>query len=123
LCGQSIPFKTFLSECRDGIQGHAQIVWVGREFLETGVRSNGNMPFWNPGDPSFEEVSSHKARRAGWSTRPLSDTARDSWRSYADRVDPGLQYPQHQWSYEWGISDEQQARILKEWDSRHHQKS
>lgn len=124
VCGQSIPFKTFLTECREAIQGHAQMVWVGRTFLEAkGIRSNGNMPFWNPSDSAFEEVASNKARHAGWSTRPLGDTARDAWRSYADRVDPALQYPQHQWSYEWGISDERQAQILKDWDSRHNQKS
>jgi 2'-hydroxyisoflavone reductase len=122
VCGSPMSFKSFLTECSAAIHGQAQLVWVERSFLEQrGVKTTGgNMPFWNPDTPAFEQVSSSKAQREGWSRKPLRQTAADAWRSYADRIDPALPYPQHQWSYDWGISDDLQARILKEWDSRHH---
>lgn len=121
VCGIPNTFKTFLAECCNAIHGSAQVVWIDRAFLEQhGIKQyGGNMPFWNPDTPAFEQVSSSKARHAGWSTRPLGATARDAWRSYADRIDAALPYPQHQWSYEWGISDKVQTELLKEWDSQH----
>jgi 2'-hydroxyisoflavone reductase len=120
LCGNPISFKTFLAECSTAIHGEAQPVWVERALLEKqGVEiSRGNMPYWNADDPGFEEVSSSKARRAGWSTRPLGDTAADAWLSYAARINPALYYPHHVWSYVWGISVEVLARILIFWDSQ-----
>ena len=125
VCGFPLPFRTFLAECRTAIHGLAQPVWIDRRFLEReGVKaSGGHLPFWNPDDPAFEEVSSAKARRAGWSTRPLPQTARDAWQSYRERIDPSLRYPQHQWSYDWGISEERQAQILRDWNSLPHQSS
>lgn len=121
LCGIPASFKTFLAQCRDAIHGSARVVWMDRAFLERyGVKAfGGNMPFWSPDTPAFEQVSSSKARRAGWSTRSLTETARDAWRSYADQIDVALAYPQHQWSYEWGISDRLQAELLRDWDSQY----
>ena len=125
VCGNPMGFKTFLVQCSTAIHGRAKLVWVDRRFLERhGVKdTGGNMPFWNPDLPAFEQVSSAKARSAGWSTRPLQETARDAWRSYADRIDPELSYPQHQWTFDWGISDALQAQIVKEWGSQFPQSS
>ena len=120
-CAQPIPFNSFLSDCRTAIGGKATIVWIDRGFLEkqgVGVH-NGNMPFWNPDDPHFEQVSSDKARSQGWRTRPLAATARDAWNSYIQRVSPSLTYPQHQWTYDWGISEDREAQILNMWDTQH----
>jgi 2'-hydroxyisoflavone reductase len=117
-CAQPVSFATFLAECKKATGGKAQVVWVDRTFLEKqGVGAiHGNMPFWNPDNPEFEQVSSAKARRSGWATRSLAVTARDAWRSYADRVSPLLPYPQHQWTYDWGISEEHEAQILTAWN-------
>jgi hypothetical protein len=87
-------------------------------LLKEGVRPGaGNLPMWNPSDPGFERVSSLKARRAGWVTRPLKQTAVDAWKSYCSRVDPNIKYPQHQWRYDWGISTERQTEILRDWEA------
>jgi 2'-hydroxyisoflavone reductase len=119
VCGEPQSFRTFLAQCSAAMEGKAQPVWIDGNFLERqGVKSAGNMPFWNPDIPAFEEVSSLKAHRAGWTVRPLQQTARDAWSSYSGRIDPNLSYPQHQWSYDWGISDELQTKILAAWDTR-----
>jgi len=73
------------------------------------------MPFWTPDRPGFAQISSAKARAAGWTTRPLVDTAKDAWSSYLKIVAPDLVYPQKQYGFEWGISAEQEKEILAAW--------
>jgi 2'-hydroxyisoflavone reductase len=115
VCGQEITFRNFLEECRFAMQGQARIVWVDQRFLmKEGVRA-GNLPLWSMNDPGFVQISSLKARRAGWVTRPLKQTAVDAWRSYCSWVDPNIEYPQRQWGYDWGISTERQSEILRDW--------
>ena len=118
VCGREISFRSFLDECKSAIGGNARIVWVDEQFLrKQGLRIDaGNLPFWNPDDPGFEQVSSLKARRAGWVTRPLKQTAIDAWNSYCTRINADIAYPQHQWRYEWGISTERQTQILQDWE-------
>lgn len=119
VCGQEITFRTFLDGSKSAIQGQAHLVWVDRQFLlKEGVSiAAGNLPFWSPDNPGFQQVSSRKARRAGWVTRPLERTAADAWNFYCTWVDPNIKYPQHQWSYDWGISTERQSQILRDWEA------
>jgi 2'-hydroxyisoflavone reductase len=117
VCSLPMSFRTFLEESRSAIEGRARIVWVDKNFLlKEGVHPD-NLPFWAPSDTGFEQVSSQKARRAGWVTRPLKETALDAWTSYCTRVDPNITYPQHQWRYDWGLSNGQQTRILRDWEA------
>jgi 2'-hydroxyisoflavone reductase len=118
VCGQEITFRTFLDECKSAIHGQAHLVSVDQQFLlKEGVSASaGNLPFWSPDNPGFQQVSSQKARRAGWVTRPLGQTAVDAWNFYRTWVDPNIKYPQHQWRYDWGISAERQAQILRKWE-------
>lgn len=115
VCGLPISFKTFLEESRSAIQGHANIIWIDKRFLLKEGVCPSNLPMWALNDPGFEQVSSSKARRAGWKTRPLKQTAIDAWESCCRRIDPNIKYPQHQWRYDWGLSTERQSQILRDW--------
>ena len=118
VCGREISFRTFLEECKSAVEGDARIVWVDGQFLrKQGLHIDaGNLPFWNPDNPGFEQVSSLKARRAGWVTRPFEQTAIDAWKSYCTRINADITYPQRQWRYEWGLSAERQTQILRDWE-------
>jgi 2'-hydroxyisoflavone reductase len=119
VCGRPTPFRAFLQESGSAIHGGAQLVWIDQKFLlKEGVHAGDNMPYWMPDSPAFAQFSSMKARRAGWITRPLKETAADAWKSYCTRIDPNLPYPQHQWRYNWGISAERQTQILQNWKNR-----
>jgi 2'-hydroxyisoflavone reductase len=80
----SLPtsLRVFLQESQRGIDGKAKLVWVSGDFLrnEQKVGTFNNMPFWNPDRPGFGQISSAKARAAGFSNRPLAVTAKDSWK-------------------------------------------
>jgi hypothetical protein len=90
---------------------------VNGDYLrEQHVKTFDNMPYWNPDRPGFERVSPTKARAAGFTTRPLTDTAKDAWASYQKTVPPDLVYPQKQYGFEWGISPERE--ILAAWKNK-----
>jgi hypothetical protein len=84
VCSLSTPFRVFLNESSRGIGGKAKLVWVNGDFLrnEQHVGTFNNMPFWNPDRPGVDAISSAKARAAGFSDRPLSESSRDSWAWY-----------------------------------------
>lgn len=114
----SLPmtFRSFLEQSSQGIGGKAKVVWVNGDFLhKQNVRYFDHMPYWNPDRPGFEQISSAKARAAGFATRPLTETARDAWTSYQKLIAPGLTYPQKQYDFEWGISPEREREILAAW--------
>jgi hypothetical protein len=46
-------------------------------------------------------ISPARARAAGFTTRPLRETARDAWASYQKIVPADLVYPQKQYGFEW----------------------
>lgn len=114
------PFRVFLEESSRGIGGKAKIVWVDGDFLrnEQHVRTFDHMPYWTPDRPGFERISSAKARAAGFSGRPLSETAKDAWAWYQKTVATDLAYPQKQYSFEWGISPEREREILAAWKKK-----
>jgi len=87
LTGKSMSFREFLDACKSATHSDATFVWIPQEFLhENGLESDvvlhtfaGNFPLWRP-DPSNQglfRVSSDKAFKAGWATRPFAETAFD----------------------------------------------
>ena len=87
LTGRSMTFREFLDRCKTATRSDAEFVWIPEDFLhrhqlETDVVLKtfaGNFPFWRP-DPAnrgLYQVSSEKAFRAGWRTRPFEETALD----------------------------------------------
>jgi nucleoside-diphosphate-sugar epimerase len=116
---EPLPFRDFLTESATGIGGKGKPVWVSGDYLrEQHVKTFDNMPYWNPDRPGFERISPAKAKAAGFTTRPLTDTAKDAWASYQKTVPPNLVYPQKQYGFEWGISPEREHAILVAWKKR-----
>jgi 2'-hydroxyisoflavone reductase len=113
-------FRTFLSESAAGISGKGKPVWVDGDFLrnEQHVKTFDNMPYWNPDRPGFARISPAKARAAGFTARPLRETAKEAWASYQKIVPPDIVYPQKQYGFEWGISPERERDILAAWRNR-----
>jgi 2'-hydroxyisoflavone reductase len=95
VCSLPLTFRTFLEESSRAIGGKARIVWVDGDFLrnEQHVRTFDHMPYWNPDRPGFEQISTAKARSAGFTTRSLSETAKDAWVSYQKLIPPDVTYP------------------------------
>lgn len=123
VCSLPTPFRVFLDDSSRAIGGKARIVWVDGDFLrnEQHVRTFDHMPYWNPDRPGFEQISSAKTRGTGFSTRPLAETAKDAWASYQKIVPAGVTYPYKQYSFEWGISPEQEHEILAAWKQKSNQ--
>jgi len=97
LTGKSNSFREFLDSVMGATHSDANFVWIPRPFLhERGLEPDsvlhtfaGNFPFWRP-DPTNQglyRVSSEKAFRAGWRTRPFDETAFDCLKDfYADHL-------------------------------------
>jgi 2'-hydroxyisoflavone reductase len=117
---EPLLFKDFLSESAVAIGGKGKPVWVDGDYLrnEQHVKTFDNMPYWNPDRPGFERISPAKAKAAGFTIRPLRETAKDAWAWYQETVLPDLVYPQKQGDFEWGISPERERDILVAWKKR-----
>jgi 2'-hydroxyisoflavone reductase len=87
LTGRPMTFAAFLDACKAVTRSEAQFVWIPQAFLhQHGFEADeaqgvfaGNFPLWRPagGKPGLYRVSSDKAFRAGWTTRPFEETALD----------------------------------------------
>ncbi len=87
LTGRPMTFRAFLNACNAATRSDAQFVWIPQDFLhQHGLETDfalrlfaGNFPFWRPAGamPGLLQVSSEKAFRAGWQTRPFQETALD----------------------------------------------
>lgn len=116
---EPVVFRAFLSQSASGIGGQGKPVWVAGDYLrEQHVKTFDNMPYWNPDRPGFERISPARSRSAGFTTRPLRETAKDAWTWYQKTVPPDLVYPQKQYEYEWGISPERERDILAGWKKK-----
>jgi len=88
LTGRPMPFREFLDACNTTMRSGAQFVWIPHDFLrQHGLETDfalgvfaGNFPLWRPvGDnQGLCQISSEKAFRAGWQTRPFNETALDA---------------------------------------------
>ncbi|MGA2857617.1 MAG: NAD-dependent epimerase/dehydratase family protein [Candidatus Sulfotelmatobacter sp.] len=87
LTGRPTTFRQFIEACKTATRSEARFTWIPQEFLHRhGLETDailhtfaGNFPFWRP-DPALKglyEISSDKAFRAGWRTRPFEETAMD----------------------------------------------
>jgi len=87
ITGKSMSFREFLEACKNATHSDATFVWIPQQFLhENGLETDqalhtfaGNFPFWRP-DPANQglyRISSAKAFKAGWITRPFEETAFD----------------------------------------------
>jgi 2'-hydroxyisoflavone reductase len=113
------PWRTFLEESRRAVGGRATLVWVDDSFIAAhGVRSEDNLPYWNYDKPGFARISPEKIFRTGWSPRPLLETAKDAWDAYQHSPLAGVEFPQAEGRYEWGISREKERAILEDWRRR-----
>lgn len=118
LTGRSFPFRQLIEECKAATRSDASFVWIPREFLhEHGLDSDyalrtfdGNFPLWIP-EQDFQgiyRVSSEKAFRAGWATRPFDETAFDCLRDFhAGELKRSTM-----------LSAEKEAEVIKAWRER-----
>lgn len=87
LTGKSVSFRELLEACKAATRSDATFTWIPQQFLhEHGLESDrvlhtfaGNFPFWLPEQEhqGLYRISSDKAFRAGWKTRPFDETAFD----------------------------------------------
>jgi 2'-hydroxyisoflavone reductase len=112
--------RVFLGDRSRAIGGKARIVWMDGDFLRTEqhIRSFDQLPYWNPDRPGFEQIATAKAHRAGFSMRPLGETAKDAWASYQKLFPSGVTYSYKQYTFEWGISPEREREILAAWKQK-----
>jgi 2'-hydroxyisoflavone reductase len=119
LTGKAMSFREFLETCKTATHSNAKFTWIPQQFLhEHGLESDnalhtfaGNFPFWLP-EPqyrSFYRVSSEKAFRAGWQTRPFSETALDCLSDF---------YVGHFTNRPKFLSTPKEKEVLEAWTSR-----
>jgi 2'-hydroxyisoflavone reductase len=120
LTGRPMRFREFLDACNAAIGSDAQFEWIPKDFLRThGLETDfvletfaGNFPLWRPAGerPGLFEISSEKAFRAGWQTRPFRETALDClgyFRSQRESLD---------WSDY--LSHDKERQVLDAWAHR-----
>jgi 2'-hydroxyisoflavone reductase len=83
VCDLPATFGELVDACRSSTGSDAAVMWVPeRALLEHGVEPFTELPLWLDDDPehrAFYTFSSARARAAGLVTRPLAETARDTW--------------------------------------------
>lgn len=101
-----------LEECNTVTRSDARFTWVSEEFLlEAGVKPWSEMPLWIPEVyRNFDTVNCEKARAAGLTYRPLSETILDTlaW----DTTRP------KEVAWVAGLDAEREKRLLDEWHER-----
>jgi 2'-hydroxyisoflavone reductase len=87
LTGKPLTFRELVDACKTVTRSSAAFVWIPRDVLhQHGLEPDaildtyaGNFPLWRPPgvSPGLFRISSDKAFRAGWTTRPFQETALD----------------------------------------------
>ena len=119
LTGKTMTFRDFLVACTRATRSDATLVWIPSDVLHReGLEPDsvlhtfaGNFPFWRP-DPANQglyRVSSEKAFRAGWRTRPFDETALDCLEDF---------YSLHLMDRSKFLSPEKEKQVLEAW-ARH----
>ena len=110
LTGPAMTYREFIEKCKDATDSDAELVWIPLAYLQAQGISAQGFPFLRPGSNIFR-VSSEKAYKAGWETRPFRDTAFDELESVALLPRYRLQDT---------LSSDKQQNILKLWKSQTH---
>jgi 2'-hydroxyisoflavone reductase len=117
LCGPVLPLGDVLEACKDHATRKPTLTWVDKEFLAAKEVEAGQIPIWvPPGEPGFEgfaQVSAQKAIDTGLTTRPLSETVRDTltwWRELPEERRSKLRA---------GLSPEREKELLAAWNELH----
>jgi 2'-hydroxyisoflavone reductase len=126
LTGRSMTFREFLDNCKAATGSNAEFVWIPKDFLDQHHLDPdpvmhtfaGNFPFWRPPgfQPGLYQVSSEKAFRAGWKTRPFEETALDCLATYR------WGYPDMSWWKDY-LSPAKEKEVLDAWEHRDKAKS
>lgn len=120
LTGRPMDFKAFLGACNTATRSDAEFVWLPQEFLQgQGLETDhalgifsGNFPLWRPkgAQPGLFHVSSERAFRAGWRTRPFQETALDCLQYFRSQ-DETLDWTDY-------LSAAKEKAVLDAWESR-----
>ncbi|MBV8933331.1 MAG: NAD-dependent epimerase/dehydratase family protein [Kutzneria sp.] len=104
----------FLTACRRVTGSDATITWITDEpwLIDQGVRQWTEIPLWRTYAGAWA-VDTSRARAAGLVTRPLVDTARDTW----EWLTSGTMV-EHERAGELGISPVKEVAILQAWRAR-----
>jgi 2'-hydroxyisoflavone reductase len=102
--------------CKAVTGGSATFTWVDAEFLaEKGLQPWAQMPLWIPPEGEYEgfhRLDCGKAVEAGFTTRPLAETVRETLEWYHEWPE-GKEFP-----WRGGIEAAQEAEVLKAWHAR-----
>lgn len=124
LTGVAMTFREFVDQCKMVTRSTAEFVWIPRDFLHqqgldpapwnspTIPAYLGKFPYWHP-EPErvgFFQVSSQKARNAGWTLRPFHEMALDYLWTF-DSTGVGSA-----WTDE--LSPQVEAQVLQRWAAR-----
>jgi 2'-hydroxyisoflavone reductase len=87
-------FADYLAACRGATGGTPEVVWLTDEDRRRFKVTPDETPQWAPGHivPGFARISSEKARRAGWETRPLTESVRSCWLYHRENFAPGCDF-------------------------------
>lgn len=79
--GHAHPLGDLLNTARDISHADTEFVWVDDAFLlEQGITPWQDLPLWMPAEQNgVHERDIHKALAAGFTPRPLAETAADTW--------------------------------------------
>jgi 2'-hydroxyisoflavone reductase len=127
LTGRSMSFREFLEQCKAAVRSNAELVWIPKAFLDEHQLPPdqvlntfaGYFPFWRPvgGLPGLYRISSDKAYRAGWQTRPFNETAFDCLSDFRAQDTSALATPALvPWSDR--LSRDTELAVLDAWQHR-----
>jgi 2'-hydroxyisoflavone reductase len=117
LCGPVLPLGDMLAACQEHAKSKPTLTWIDKDFLAAQKVEPGQIPIWvPPGEPGFEgfaQVSAQKAIDTGLTTRPISDTVRDTLAWWAE-------LPEDRRSkLRAGLPPEREKEILAAWNEQH----
>ncbi|MEU5753698.1 NAD-dependent epimerase/dehydratase family protein [Streptomyces sp. NPDC047829] len=114
---KNTTFGALLTECVKATGSAAEPVWVDEAFLaEHGVSPWTDLPMWVPDtarDTLVWAAGAPRARAAGLTCRPVSDTVRAAWEVVRSRPVPELPL-----AAGCGLSLAREKELLAAWDAR-----
>ncbi|MEV6830718.1 NAD-dependent epimerase/dehydratase family protein [Amycolatopsis sp. NPDC051102] len=107
--------EDLLHACRQAVGSDAVFEWVTDEkwLVSQGVAQWTELPLWRTYSGAWD-VASSRAREAGFTTRPLVETAVDTWRW----LQSGDAAVSHERAGEQGIDPAKETKILSAWEKQ-----